>query len=91
MINWQLETFGSPEINGKRIFHTTMTSGGWVSKLAELHEAATGEKIDKTAKSYDPQMLVGKELIATVVEENYTKNDGSPGSKIVIKSVAKKV
>ncbi len=46
-VDWQLETFGDQAINGKRIFYSTPLSGGWVSKLAELHQAATGEAIDK--------------------------------------------
>ena len=87
-INWQLETFGSPEVNGKRLFHTTPTTGGWVTKLAELHEAATGQKIDKKAKQYDPEMLVGKELTVTVVEESYTANDGTQKTRLGVKSVA---
>ena len=87
-INWQLETFGSPEVNGRRLFHTTPTTGGWVTKLAELHRAATGEDIDKKAKQYDPNMLVGRELIATVTMRNYTAKDGSPKETLEIKSVA---
>lgn len=88
MINWQFETFGSPEVSGKRIFYTTMTSGGWVSKLADLHKAATGEPIDKTAKQYDPQMLVSREVTVTVVNKDYQKNDGSAGTRIEVVSVA---
>jgi hypothetical protein len=88
MINWQLETYGSPEVNGKRIFYTTMTSGGWVSKLKELHKAATGEDIDKSAKQYDPEMLVSKEVTVTVVDESYTKNDGTQGTRLNVVSVA---
>ena len=87
-VNWQIETFGSPEVNGKRLFHTTPLQGGFVTKLAELHEAATGEKIDKKAKSYDPEMLVGKELVATVVTRAYTGNDGSAKQGLEIKAVA---
>ncbi len=70
-INWQLETFGSPEVNGKRVFYMTPLSGGWVTKLADLHKAATGEAIDKKATSYDPEMLVGRELTATLVNREY--------------------
>lgn len=87
-INWQLETFGSPEVNGKRVFHTTPLSGGWVSKLAELHKAATGEEIDKKAKQYDPEMLIGREVTATLTTRNYTKSDGTAGSSLEIKAVA---
>lgn len=90
MIDWQLETYGSPDVNGKRVFYTTMTSGGWVTKLAELHKAATGEEIDKKAKQYDPEMLVGKEIVVTVVTESYTGNDGTPKTKLAVKSVARK-
>ena len=87
-INWQLETFGSPEVNGKRIFHTTPTSGGWVTKLADLHKAATGEDIDKKAKSYDPEMLVGREIVATVTNRTYKGSDGSDKTSLEIKAVA---
>ena len=86
-VNWQLETFGSPEVNGKRIFHTTPLQGGWISKLAELHKAATGEDIDKKAKQYDPEMLVGKEVTATVANRSYTHN-GEQKTSIEIKAVA---
>lgn len=89
-INWQIETFGSPEVNGRRVFHTTPTTGGWVSKLAELHKAATGEDIDKKSKQYDPDMLVGKEIIVTVVAESYVANDGSPKERLAVKSVARR-
>lgn len=89
-INWQLETFGTPEVNGRRIFHTTPTTGGWVTKLAELHKAATGEDIDKKAKQYDPEMLIGKELTATVAMRSYTANDGTPKTAIEVKSFARK-
>lgn len=88
-INWQLETFGSPEVNGRRVYHRTPTSGGWVTKLAELHKAATGEDIDKEAKQYDPEMLVGKEVTVTVVNESYTGNDGSAKTRLAVKSVAR--
>lgn len=91
MINWQLETFGSPEVNGKRIYHTTMTSGGWVTKLAEFHKAATGEEIDKKQKQYDPEMLVGKEIVVTVVDENYTASDGTQKARLGVKSVARHI
>ncbi len=88
-INWQLESFGSPEVNGKRVFHTTPTTGGWVTKLAELHKAATGEDIDKKAKQYDPEMLVGKEITMTVIEESYTANDGTQKTRLAVKSVTR--
>lgn len=88
-INWQLETFGSPEVSGKRIFHTTPTTGGWVTKLAELHKAATGEDIDKKAKQYDAEMLVGKELTVTLVSESYPANDGTQKTRLGVKSVAR--
>lgn len=87
-VNWQIETFGSPDINGKRLFHTTPLSGGWVTKLAELHKAATGEEIDKKAKQYDPEMLVGRELVATVVSRSYKGNDGTDKTGLEIKAVA---
>ena len=70
-VNWQLETFGSPEVNGKRVFHMTQLQGGYVTKLAELHKAATGQDIDKTAKSYDPEMLIGKEVTVTLTSREY--------------------
>lgn len=89
-VDWQFETFGSPEVNGKRIFYSTPMSGGWVTKLAELHKAATGEDIDKKSKSYDPDMLVGKELVATVVNESYTAKDGTAKTKLAVKSLARK-
>lgn len=82
-INWQLETFGTPEVNGKRVFHMTPTSGGYVIKLAELHKAATGEDIDKKAKQYDPEMLVGKEVTITVTNREY---EGK--TSLEVKSVA---
>lgn len=82
-INWQLETFGSPEVNGKRVFHMTPTSGGWVTKLAELHKAATGEDIDKKAKQYDPEMLVGKEVTITLTTREYQGKD-----QLEVKAVA---
>lgn len=87
-VNWQIEAFGSPEVNGKRVFHKTPLSGGWVSKLAELHKAATGQDIDKKAKQYDPEMLVGKEIVATVVSRAYKGNDGSDKTGLEIKAVA---
>ncbi len=90
MINWQFETFGSPEINGKRIYHMTPTTGGWATKTAELHKAATGEAIDKSAKQYDPEMLVSKEITVTVVNKGYTKNDGSTGERLEVVSIAPK-
>jgi hypothetical protein len=88
-IDWQIETFGSPEVNGRQVFYGTPLSGGWVSKLAELHRAATGEDIDKTAKGYDPGMLVGKEITVTVVTESYTTNTGEAKIKTAVKSVAR--
>lgn len=88
-INWQLETFGSADVNGKRVFHTTPTTGGWVTKLAEFHKAATGENIDKTAKQYDPEMLVGKELTVTLVSESYPASDGTQKERMAVKSVAR--
>lgn len=88
-INWQLETFGSPEVTGRRVFHTTPTTGGWVSKLAELHKAATGEDIDKKSKSYDPEMLIGKEVTVTLVNETYPANDGTQKTRLAVKAVAK--
>ncbi len=87
-INWQLETYGSPEVNGRRLFHTTPTTGGWVTKLAELHKAATGEDIDKKAKQYDPEMLIGRELVATVANRSYTAQDGSQKNTLEVKSLA---
>jgi len=89
-VNWQLETFGSPEVNGRRVFHTTPLSGGWVSKLAELHKAATGQEIDKKAKQYDPEMLVGKEVTVTLTNRTYKANDGSDKTTLEIKAVAPK-
>lgn len=88
-INWQLETFGAPEVNGRRVYHTTPTSGGFVTKLAELHEAVTGEKIDKEARQYDPEMLVGRELTVTLINENYTANDGTPKTRLAVKAVSR--
>jgi len=87
-INWQLETFGSPEVNGRRIFHSTPTTGGWVTKLAELHKAATGQEIDKKAKQYDPEMLVGKEITATLTQRTYKANDGTEKTALEVKAVA---
>ncbi len=89
-VDWQLETFGSPEVNGKTIFYSTPLSGGWVTKLAELHKAATGEEIDKKSKQYDPEMLIGKELVATVVAESYTAKDGTAKTKLAVKALARK-
>ncbi len=87
-VNWQLETYGSPEVNGKRLFHTPPLAGGWIIKLAELHKAATGEDIDKKAKQYDPEMLVGREVTATVASHNYTSNTGEAKTALEIKAVA---
>lgn len=70
-VNWRLETFGSPEVNGKSVFHMTPLEGGFVTKLAELHKAATREDIDKKQKQYDPEMLIGKELVATLTQREY--------------------
>lgn len=88
-VNWTLETYGSPEVNGKRVYHMTPTTGGWVTKLADLHKAATGEAIDKAAGQYDPEMLVGKEITVTVVNESYTANDGTQATRIAVKSVSR--
>ncbi len=87
-INWQFETFGSPDVNGKRVFFATPLSGGWITKLAELHKAATGESIDKTAKQYDPEMLVGREITITVVNRDYTGTDGTQKTSLDVKAVA---
>lgn len=89
-VNWNLEAFGSPDVNGQRVFYTTPLQGGWVTKLADLHRAATGEEIDKTAKQYDPEMLVGREVTATLVTRNYTTNTGEQRSGVEIKAVARK-
>ena len=70
-VNWRLETFGSPEVNGKTLFHMTPLEGGFVTKLAEFHKAATRENIDKKQKQYDPEMLIGKEITVTLFMETY--------------------
>ncbi len=70
-VNWQLETFGSPAVNGKRVFHMTPLKGGWISKLADFHKAATGQEIDKKATQYDPEMLIGREITATLTSREY--------------------
>ncbi len=90
-VNWTLETFGSPEVNGKRVYHATPLSGGWVTKLAELHKAATGEDIDKEAKSYDPEMLVSKEVTIALGMRSYTAQDGTQKESTEVKSVSPNV
>lgn len=87
-INWRFETFGSPDVNGKSVFYMTPTSGGWVTKLADLHKAATGEAIDKKQSGYDPQMLIGREVMITVFERAYQAADGSEKTSLDIKAVA---
>ena len=66
------------------------TTGGWVSKLAELHEAATGEKIDKEATKYDPETLISREVMMTVINESYPANDGTQKTRLGVKSISKK-
>lgn len=82
--NWKLELFGTPDVNNRVVFHSTPFKGGWVTKLAELYKAATGQEIDKK-KAFDTDMLIGKEVKVTLAEGR-TK-DGEVSQYPDVKSV----
>lgn len=81
MINWKLELFGNPEINGRTVFSRTMVSGKGAFRLQELYKAALGQTLEG---AFDTDDLLGKELIVTLVPGK--SQDGSPSNYPDVKS-----
>lgn len=70
VLKWELETFNEaePKNNGRKIFLQTAIGGKYLSKFENLYFAAMGEKY-KRGTAFDAQMLMGREVELTLVQQ----------------------
>ena len=83
-INWSMETFDEADTknNGRRIFHKTPTTGGGAFRLQQFYTAAMKQQLKG---NFDTEMLLGKELLVTVVDG--TDKEGNQTGYTDIKAV----
>lgn len=74
MVAWTLELFGSPEINGRRMWHRTPITGRGAFRLQEIYKAATGEPLAE-GMQFDTDSLVQREVTVTVSQDLNDKGE----------------
>jgi hypothetical protein len=86
-LRWQLTVVDhvEPKYNSKAIWHSTPTTGKGAFRLTQFIKAAQGTRLDKSATSFNPQNLMGKTILATVVPS--LDQEGNPNGFSEIKSV----
>lgn len=69
-LRWQFTAFDCPDAryNGQSVWHSTPTTGKGAFRLMQLYKAAVGTKLDNTVTSIDPQKILGKQILVTVVK-----------------------
>lgn len=85
MLKWALEIFDAEDsdLNGKRVYTRTMLEGKGIFKTQEIYKAATGENLEN---AFDTDMLVGKEVVANVIDG--TDMNGNPSGYPEVKAVS---
>lgn len=79
-LKWQLTVVDHSDarFNGKYVWTNTMLSGKGAFALIALAKAALGSKLEKGATRFNPQDVLGKTVIATVVPGE-DQNGGASG------------
>lgn len=83
-LNWKLETFDEADSknNGRTIFHKTPIAGKAAFLLQDFYKAAMKQELEG---SFDPNMLMGKEVSITVVDGK--DREGNPTGYTETKAV----
>lgn len=69
-----------------KIFHNLWVSyeNPWAAKL--FFDALTGKELDSEMDLSDPNEFIGEKVLASLVHESYTANDGTTKTKMAVAS-----
>ena len=69
-----------------RIFHNLWVSydNPWAAKI--FFDALTGKELDSEMDLSDPNEFIGEKVLASLIHESYTGNDGTTKTKMAVAS-----
>jgi hypothetical protein len=73
-INWRFTVVKPEKYKGKTIYDSTWLSAKALWNLRNLIFAATGKNVAGKSLSFDPEMIEGKVVMATVDDDEYKKD-----------------
>lgn len=80
--------FAEPEegLENFRIFHNLWVSydNPWAAKI--FFDALTGKELNSEMDLSDPNEFIGEKVLASLVHESYTANDGTTKTKMAVAS-----
>jgi hypothetical protein len=80
--------FAEPEegMSNFKIYHNLWVSydNPWAAKL--FFDALTGKELDSEMDLSDPNEFLGETVMATLIHESYTANDGTTKTKMAVQS-----